>query len=428
MEIIDLIEFGMTKTEAKIFLELSKFSETKIGYLIKRTGLHRGTVYNSLNDLIAKGFVSFVDREDSRYYKVCREDTFLRQIERKHNEINENKNKVNDFFKKLSSSVDVSDLGQNVEVFQGINAFKNIFLEMYDECSKNKLEYLFFGEGGKMSDTVGIDYYKYTQNLKKKLKINCRVILSKEGKNLPYHKYTVGNIRYLPTKVQSPVNCWIYADKTIFVLWESKPLVTIKINSSSLANAFRNYFEGVWSISETDLRFFDLRHKVNFHDFIEQAQESLDILDICCMEQIHEGRHKILELIRKRRRIRVLVANPKSENFVRRVRLEEQFLKNFNESRILYELKSAVANIKDIMARTQNSPFLEVRVFDKNPIFTIVILDNERALYNKYGKKKGEYGSAKPAEIFEKSNKMKFSQAKNTFESYWKDAKPLNLN
>ena len=56
MDVNELVSFGMTKTEAKIYLEISKLDETKIGPIIKRTGLHRGTVYNAINDLIEKGF------------------------------------------------------------------------------------------------------------------------------------------------------------------------------------------------------------------------------------------------------------------------------------------------------------------------------------------------------------------------------------
>mgnify|MGYP001585277646 CR=1 FL=1 len=76
MDIQLLKEFGMTEVEAKIYLELLKLKKSPIGAIIKRTGLHRGTTYNSLNGLIKKGFVSFIDEDKIRYYSCSGEKIF----------------------------------------------------------------------------------------------------------------------------------------------------------------------------------------------------------------------------------------------------------------------------------------------------------------------------------------------------------------
>lgn len=429
MEIQDLIPFGMTRTEAKIFLELIVIGGSKIGELIKRTGLHRGTVYNALNDLIRKGFVSFVDKEGIRVYNISGKGVFINLLEKKEKDINSEKKKLEAFFKYMDS-LKSENSKQEVSVFYSVEAFKTIFLGMYNECKENKIEYLFLGEGGKMSDAVGLSYYKYTQQLKRKSKISCRVILSKESKNLPYHKYVVGNIRYLPTKVHSPVNFWIYADKVIFVIWDSKPLVTIKIMSKQLADGFRNYFEGLWEMSEKDKKYFEKRHLINFYKFIEQAQESLDIMGICGIEPIHEGRSTILRLLRSGKKVRVLLANPESKNFKKNVHLEEKFIKDISESRILYEWKASIANLKDIKARLNYKALLEVRLFDKKPSYSIIIVDNEKVMYThyvRYGKSDDLYASSKKTLLLEKGMNKEFEKTRKIFENYWKSAKPIKV-
>ncbi|MEM4271938.1 MAG: hypothetical protein QXD13_02535, partial [Candidatus Pacearchaeota archaeon] len=136
-----------------------------------------------------------------------------------------------------------------IQVFYGIEAFKALFLEIYKECKKNKIEYLFQGRGGEMMEATGEGFYAYTQKLKKKLKIQCRIILSNETRRLSYRKYTVGNIRYLPTKVYSPINFWIYGDVILLVLFRASPLTIIKIKSNLLSDGFKNYFESLWAIS-----------------------------------------------------------------------------------------------------------------------------------------------------------------------------------
>jgi sugar-specific transcriptional regulator TrmB len=53
LEILE--KFGITPTEAKVYTSIFGLKNIPIGYIIKKTGLHRGTIYNSLNNLIRKG-------------------------------------------------------------------------------------------------------------------------------------------------------------------------------------------------------------------------------------------------------------------------------------------------------------------------------------------------------------------------------------
>ncbi|MFH1307761.1 MAG: helix-turn-helix domain-containing protein [archaeon] len=242
------VDLGMTKTEAEIFIEILKLKETLIGSLIKRTGMHRGTVYNSVNNLIKKGFVCFSDRSGKRYYKYSGEKIFETVIDEKERKLEEEKKEINNFLKEISKIS--GEVSNKVQVFYGVEAFKMLFLEIYEECKKNNCEYLFLGRGGEMQDAAGESFYKYTQKLKKKLKVKCRVILDKQTTSHPYHKVIEGNLKYIPSKIYSPVNFWIYQDTILLVLFGGLPLVSIKIKSKDLADGFRNYFEYLWKMAK----------------------------------------------------------------------------------------------------------------------------------------------------------------------------------
>lgn len=248
MDLQNLIDFGMTKTEAIIYLELVKLGQTQIGQIIKHTGLHRGTVYNSINSLIKKGFVSFIDKNGARYYTGSGEKVFENLIEEKKSKLEENKKQLDNLFEDISRIK--QDENQEVQVFYGVESFKTIFLEIYDECKKNNSEYFFQGRGGEMQDATGEGFYKHTQQLKKKMNIKCRVILDTENIKHSYHKHVTGNLRYLSTKVLSPVNYWIYGDTVLLVIFQSTPLTTIKIKSKYLTDSFKNYFEYLWKIAK----------------------------------------------------------------------------------------------------------------------------------------------------------------------------------
>lgn len=248
MDIEILSKFGLTNVESRIYLEVFKLGETQIGPIIKRTGLHRGTVYNSINNLIEKGFVCFINKSGTRHYKTSDFKAFDNFVENKQRELLDNKNKVENFLKNLGNEHENTG-EQDVMVFHGVEAFKTVFLQVYDYCKKNNCEYLFQGRGGEMQDATGESFYRYTQKIKKKMKIQCRVILDKENVKHPYHKLVYGNIKHLPSKFVSSVNFWVYGDSVLIVLFRAVPLTTIRITSKSLADGFRNYFEYLWKIA-----------------------------------------------------------------------------------------------------------------------------------------------------------------------------------
>jgi len=425
MEIQDLVGFGMTKTEAVVYLEISKLGETQIGSIIKRTGLHRGTVYNSINNLIEKGFLSFMDKDRNRFYRISNKKIFEEIIKEKQTKAVKEKEQIEKFFEDLQKLKE-KDENQEVRVFYGVKSFKTLFLEIYDNCKKNNYEYLFQGKGGEMQDATGEVFYKYTQKLKKKMNLKCRVILDKESQFLPYNKYTTGNIRYLPTKIPSPINFWIYGDNVLFVLFGAKPLISIKIKSKVLSEGFKNYFETIWKAIEGEQKIIKKRYIMNLYEFTQQAEDSLDMMGINCLTPVHESREKIIDLLKKGKRVRILLPNQKSKNFEKRVKIVDRFIKDINQSRVLYGLKCTIANLKDITLKLKNKYNLEIKLFDKKPICMVIIIDNKKALYNKYEKKKGEYASSQKTLILDKEDK-EFKKAKDIFEEYWKSAKPLKI-
>jgi DNA-binding MarR family transcriptional regulator len=241
-----LEQFGMTKTEAKIYLEISKLKEPQIGEIIKKTGLHRGTVYNSINHLISKGFLNYIDKNEIRHYKVNGSKIFENIIEEEKKKLEENQQKTTEFFKQIEIEKE-EDGKQDVDVFTGKEIFKSLFLEMYDECKSKKIEYLFQGNGGEMMEAAGKYFYKQTQKLKKELNLKCRAMLNQDTMNLEYAKYVKGNIRFFSEGFSSPASTWVYDNTVLIVLFRTNPLITIRIRNKIAADSFRSTFENIWN-------------------------------------------------------------------------------------------------------------------------------------------------------------------------------------
>ena len=249
VEISFLGKFGMTKTEAKIYLSIAKFGETTIGPIVKGTGLHRGTVYNSLSDLIEKGFVSFIDKGGSRYYKITGQKIFLNILSERRHESDKQEAEAGTFFEKISE-LEQKPGDNEVSVLYGKDALKTALLSMLNQCEKNKYEFLFLGDGREINENIGESFFLYIQKLKKKMNIKCRILLDHTHKKHAHHKQLLGNVGYLSNKVYTPLNIWVYGNTTLLVLFGATPITIIKIKSKSLADGFRNYFECMWEVCE----------------------------------------------------------------------------------------------------------------------------------------------------------------------------------
>ena len=70
METKILREIGLLDNEVKLYLELLKLGETSTGPLIKKTGIASSRVYTSLNSLVNRGLVTFITKNNTKYYKA----------------------------------------------------------------------------------------------------------------------------------------------------------------------------------------------------------------------------------------------------------------------------------------------------------------------------------------------------------------------
>lgn len=62
MDITVLEDIGLSKSEVKVFVTILELGESKAGKIIEASNLQSSSVYNSINSLINKGFVSYIKK------------------------------------------------------------------------------------------------------------------------------------------------------------------------------------------------------------------------------------------------------------------------------------------------------------------------------------------------------------------------------
>ncbi len=241
-----LKKFNLSPVEIDIFSELINLSSASLGELIKRVDYHKGTVYNTLNQLIKKGFVCVSYDKDRMTYHT-NPDSLLGFVEIERKKIDELKDvakKINEAVK-TSKTINSSPDDFPVKIYYGEPAFKNFFAKLLNECGSKEKIYSTICEGGEMQDILGKEYYIFSQQLKQKLDVDCKVILNTIKKIHPFSEQVKGKIRWIGG-INFPAHTYVFDKKTYIVDWFSKPMTLIEINSPNIANSYQSMFDSLW--------------------------------------------------------------------------------------------------------------------------------------------------------------------------------------
>ena len=73
---------GLTKGEIKVYFALLEIGSSTTGEVIKKAKVSRSKVYEMLDRLIDRGLVSFVIRENTKYFEAADPDHILHYVRR----------------------------------------------------------------------------------------------------------------------------------------------------------------------------------------------------------------------------------------------------------------------------------------------------------------------------------------------------------
>ena len=158
-------EIDFTRAQTKIYLTLLKIKESKANKIIKKSGLQSSSVYNSLNALINKGFVTYITKNKTKYYKAQDPILIKQYIDQKSTEFEKIIPELNSLHEEEQESL--------FELYQSYKGIKSMLLKIINKA-KTGDEYLTFAstdpEEFKTAGKKVFSFIKPSQ-IKKKLKI-----------------------------------------------------------------------------------------------------------------------------------------------------------------------------------------------------------------------------------------------------------------
>jgi len=247
MEKETLIKLGLSKREAEVYYELLKVEDALASEIAVKTQESRTNTYDTINSLIKKGIVSYVIKNNRKYFMATDPKRLLEWMELKKEEIEKEEDIVKEMIPELMKLRLPKEKKVMVEVYEGKEGARTMLKETVDSTKGSKIkELLIFGAiAGHLRDLDPIYHERYYRE-RKKYKIKTRYIFI-EGEKYPAAPYS--EYRYLPKHYKSFAATAIHGDEVSFWLL-TNPIVVILVKNKEFAETYRNNFEALWKLAK----------------------------------------------------------------------------------------------------------------------------------------------------------------------------------
>jgi len=246
MEFDFLQDLGITQNEIKIYSALLTLGSAASGKITYETGLHRSRVYEGLNRLTEKGLVSFVKKGNVTYFEATSSEKLVDVLEEEKLNLEKKMQKIKKHIPELNKFRETKPTAE-AYILQGVEGFKAM---RRDVIKHAKGEHLMIGAIAR-EDSVMPGFFEKWNNERKKLGIKLRILYKSDARKLPMaiRKHHAES-RFLPSHISNPAVINIYGDRVVNVIWKGNyPICFVMVNKD-IADAYRKYFELIWSVSE----------------------------------------------------------------------------------------------------------------------------------------------------------------------------------
>ncbi len=245
-DIQDVLEHaGLTKGEAKVYLALLTLGESKVGPIIKASGISRSKVYDILERLIQKHIVSKVEKRGVFLYQALPPNSLLNLVQEKEKQLKREEKLLQEALPQLAKLQPKQKI--NVVIYEGFEGFKAMIDRMIQEFTPKEI----YEAMGISETTESMRHYaRKIYEAQKIKKFKSRSIFDEKGaykieeRRTPWHE-----IRILPRGWHTPASFTVYSDTVGIHTGKGETIISIVIKNQEIAKSFRAAFEAMWKIS-----------------------------------------------------------------------------------------------------------------------------------------------------------------------------------
>ncbi len=236
-DILDNI--GLSKNEARVYIALLEVGISTVTNIAKKSRVHRTNVYDVIERLIQKGLVSYIVKDDKKYFEATDPNNLLSVLKQKEDKL---KNILPQLLvKKLSEKTEVT-------VSEGVIAARNTLLSLLEIGEPIYM----YGTIKGVKKLLGEHILDRFQKERIEKKIPQKIIYNHDATERinELKKLPLIEIKALPKEFDSPMSTNICGDIVYFRLYDRDPTLIIRIKSRDIADIYKKYFQIMWKIAK----------------------------------------------------------------------------------------------------------------------------------------------------------------------------------
>ncbi len=243
----ELENTGLSKNESKVYLTLLQLGSSAAGIIAEKSKVYRTNVYEALNRLIERGLVSYIYKGHQKLFQAEDPTKILDSLEEK-------KAAFAKVLPRLALNSKLNKNKEKVTIYEGLNGIKAILNDIIKEKEQDDSfdEVVAFG----IPKDAAIRTKSFVNHYHKRriaLKLKQKHLYDENAKRRIafLNRLPLTQAAYLPNAINSPATTTIYNCKVAFWIW-SEPILSILIESRRMADAYRKYFDILFSYSQKD--------------------------------------------------------------------------------------------------------------------------------------------------------------------------------
>lgn len=243
MDLQELKELNLSEGQVKVYSAILELGTTGVNSIQEKTALERRAIYDILNKLIEKGYISYTIESGKRTYQCTHPKNLQEIIEKKQQALHVLHKKlpqITDLFKATKGDV-------RAEVYRGNDAMKALL----NEALEYKATHWIGGNSGVESTSLKLWFKHWMQKRVDQKKFMYDLVdygTHLEGlkpNDIKKHKKAYYKYCALPKELRSPMVIIIFGNKVAQVLW-SKQSFAFVLESKEIKDSFMKYFKHFW--------------------------------------------------------------------------------------------------------------------------------------------------------------------------------------
>ena len=128
-----LVKSGLDSSTAEIYLILAKFGEIRVPDILTKTDLSRATVYDSLTQLLAEGYLEYRKAGREAFYKIAHPGKLSKLMKDKKHSLNLLEGEFEKAIQQLTGAFNIFSHKPGVRFFEGLEGLKQIYNDVLSE-------------------------------------------------------------------------------------------------------------------------------------------------------------------------------------------------------------------------------------------------------------------------------------------------------